>query len=67
MKKFLISYEASCELTVAQLWPDGDEPENPTVDDVEKLIAKRGGYARILTAWDIDYEHGEGSVVEVKP
>jgi hypothetical protein len=54
MKKFRIMIECDVELTVAQLWPDGDAPENPTDDDVLELIEECGGVERVLGDWNLD-------------
>lgn len=65
-KRFAITYEVHCVLTVSQLWPDGDAPGNPTAIDVEGLIADEGGYLAILSEWNLHDEEGIGWVVEVK-
>jgi hypothetical protein len=54
MKKFRIMIECDVELTVAQLWPDGDAPESPTDDDVLELIEECGGVERVLGDWNLD-------------
>lgn len=51
---FNITIEASADLEIEDLWPDGDAPENPTVEDVEKLIESDGGPKRILRDWNLD-------------
>lgn len=55
-KSFSIDIEGSYTLTVEQLWPDGDWPENPTEEDVLALIEKAGGANRIIAEWDLDVE-----------
>jgi hypothetical protein len=59
---FNISHEES--LTVEEIWPDGDAPENPTLDDVLAVIAKCGGRRRILDDWglvdDLDLSVSDG-------
>jgi hypothetical protein len=42
VKKFRIRIDIEATLTVDQLWPDGDAPENPTVEDVLKVIDDAG-------------------------
>ena len=51
MFHFSISVETS--LGIEDIWPDGDAPENPTVDDVLKVIAKCGGKRRVLEDWNL--------------
>ncbi len=42
------------ELTVEQVWPDGDAPDNPTADDVAAVIKQCGGLRRVLDDWNLD-------------
>lgn len=51
-------FEANCyqTLTVSELWPDGDAPENPTTADVLALVKKCGGAKQILDDWDLLYD-----------
>jgi len=53
-KSFGFSISAELSLDVEEIWPDGDWPEDPTVDDVPKVIAQCGGKMRILHDWDLD-------------
>jgi hypothetical protein len=53
MKKFKISYEMETVLDVDSLWPDGDAPEDPTVEDVKRLIIKHGGIYHVLNSWNL--------------
>ena len=52
-KVFNFSIQADINLTVEQIWPDGDAPENPTVDDVLAVIKHNGGKDRILRDWSL--------------
>ncbi len=52
-KSFGFSISAELSLDVEEIWPDGDWPENPTVDDVLKVIAQCGGKYRVLSDWDL--------------
>lgn len=52
MFHFSITHYSS--LSVEEIWPDGDAPENPTVDDVLKVIEKYGGKMRVLSDWNLD-------------
>lgn len=54
MKKFRIIYELSSTLTEKQLWPDGDGPKNPTIEDVENLIEDSGGIIQVIDEWNLD-------------
>lgn len=35
---FNFDFNGHCVLSVDEIWPDGDAPENPTAEDVKKLI-----------------------------
>lgn len=63
-KRFEIMYEVSAELTVEELWPDGDAPANPTAADVYGLIKSSGGFVRVLRDWNLE-DGGYGHVSEV--
>lgn len=67
MKKFQLSYTINVVLSVDDIWPDGDAPENPTVADVEKVIDACGGWQRIVSDWNLDDAGGDGEVVECQP
>lgn len=55
MKKFWIELHVSHLLSVDQLWPDHDAPENPTVEDVELLLGEEGDVTHVLSEWNLDY------------
>lgn len=65
-KSFNLSYQVNVTLTVEELWPEGDAPKNPTVADVEALVEREGGWARVLNFWNL-VEKAEASVREVTP
>ena len=45
------------DLTVRQIWPDGDAPENPTVEDVIKVMRECARSADVLVRdWDLGYD-----------
>ena len=52
--RFSLDYSGSAVLTVDELWPDGDAPENFTEDDVRELIDDHGGPVAILRDWSMD-------------
>lgn len=52
-KCFRLLVTAECDLTVAQVWPDGDAPENPTADDVREKIESTCGWNNVVRDWDI--------------
>jgi hypothetical protein len=39
-KSFNINIEFDATFSIEELWPDGDAPENPTIEDVKNLICK---------------------------
>jgi len=63
MKKFKISYEMETVLDVESMWPDGDAPENPTVEDVKRLINKHGGIYRVLDTWNLHHCESDWNVM----
>lgn len=52
-QQFTIRIPSDFELTVEDIWPDGDAPENPTPEDVKKVIKEAGGIVTILRDWDL--------------
>lgn len=53
MKKFRIEYSGSTDLTVEEIWPDGDAPENPKPVDVVNLMRKTSKI-QLLSSWNLD-------------
>lgn len=51
--KFLLSLEMNVDLSMEELWPDGDGPEDPTEEDVVNLIKSEGGILEILNDWNL--------------
>lgn len=49
--KFKCSYEVT--LNEAQIWPDGDAPDNPTVKDVRNLLSDMGPNYHIIDDWNL--------------
>lgn len=67
MKTFRLSYTMTADLTVEQLWPDGDAPSEPTAEDVQARIndwPRR--WPGVLFDWNLDEEEGFGHVFEVE-
>ena len=64
MKKFKISYEVETVLDERALWPDGNAPEMPSVEDVLQLIKKHGGIYRVLDEWNLHNCDSDWSVTE---
>lgn len=51
-------------LTVGEIWPDGDAPENPTVEDVIAQVKKEGSARKIASNWGFDiHVHVNGKSV----
>lgn len=53
-KSFSIDVNGSWELSIRDLWPDGDEPENPTAEDAQRVIAdyiKGRSFASFMRDW----------------
>ncbi len=64
---FRLSYTMTCDLTAAQIWPDGDGPKLPKPADVEAVIKRAGGWVAVLKDWDLNMHGGVGHIAEVKP
>jgi hypothetical protein len=47
---FTISFP-SITLSVSDIWPDGDAPDDPTAEDVAALMEKCGGLHGVLYDW----------------
>jgi hypothetical protein len=50
---FHFTIAADVSLSVEEIWPDGDAPENPSVDDVLAVIQQCGGRYRVLRDWEL--------------
>lgn len=54
-KYFNFDFNGHAVLSVDEIWPDGDAPENPTAEDVQKMIEgmyfSMGGF---LSDWNLD-------------
>lgn len=46
-KTFLIELNVQADLTIEDIWPDGDAPENPTKEDVQAVLDEVGTDALI--------------------
>lgn len=47
-----INIEANTDLSVSDMWPDGDAPANPTASDVVQLLLD-GGLRSNLRDWSL--------------
>jgi hypothetical protein len=63
-KTFLIEWGGEACLTVDEIWPDKNAPENPTVEDVIAVMRREGSLSRLLSNWNLDIE---GVEVNGKP
>lgn len=50
---FEIRTDSYCTVTVNDVWPDGDAPENPTVDDVLEVMQQEGRKSRMIENWNL--------------
>jgi hypothetical protein len=54
MADFSIELDATLDLSISEIWPDGDAPENPTVADVVAVLEKHGSVTSVLSDWGFD-------------
>lgn len=69
---FSINLSCDVMLSISDLWPDGNAPQDPTVADVAELVRRDGGLRHIIRAWNLDAEtemtiSGPGGVEVVLP
>jgi len=63
-EQFMLSFEGSCTLKIEEIWPDGDAPKNPTVDDVVKRIKEDArSPGELLSEWLLE-DHLEMNVTD---
>ena len=60
-KGFTIRFDGDAYLTVDEIWPDGDAPENPTEHDVAEVL-KRYSLGDLIDDWAIGPDVFVGSV-----
>lgn len=52
---FTINFDGSVPLSVEEIWPDGDAPSNPTVDDViARMRSTSSGLGSFLRDWNLE-------------
>ena len=55
-KTFLVSFSGSTAMTVDEVWPDGDAPDEPTAADVVAVMRTCGPPIRMVDEWSLaDY------------
>lgn len=53
MATFHVRFDADWTLDTEDIWPDGDAPENPTAEDVRRVIMECGGIVRVMREWEL--------------
>jgi hypothetical protein len=56
---FNVEWGGSADLSVEEVWPDGDAPKNPTSDDVVQAMLKSGSVWQLYRDWDLDIQEVE--------
>lgn len=51
--KFRVYFDGEVTLPVVDIWPDGDGPDEPTPEDVKKVMEKCGGKGFVLNDWNL--------------
>lgn len=64
-KQFRITYTCVSDLSVDDIWPDGNAPCNPKCCDVKRIINEEGGIYKILNDWAL-HENDSNWKVDVK-
>lgn len=65
MLGFYVEVESEAFLSIAEIWPDGNAPEDPTADDVLAQMKKDGDKFRVINDWGLNEDteihiHGGG-------
>jgi hypothetical protein len=55
-KGFSVQIVGDHYLTVDEIWPDGDAPENPTAADVLAVMRSCGPKSRLVHDWNLDFD-----------
>lgn len=53
---FSVTLESDNQLSVDDVWPDGDAPDNPTTEDVIKAIKEVGSAGRLILEWGMSID-----------
>lgn len=57
MKTFNFTVDGAYSLTVDEIWPDGDAPENPSVQDViAKVKSDCSSVYELIREWNLDQD-----------
>lgn len=55
-RSFYVEWGGTADLSVDEIWPDGNAPENPTRDDVIAVMQQSGSVARLCRDWSLEVE-----------
>lgn len=50
----MVRFDGEVRMSIEEVWPDGDAPENPTAKDVAIKMRREGTVATLLSAWNLD-------------
>ncbi len=67
-KRFIFSVQVDHILSVDEIWPDGDAPENPTAEDVKSVFLNSShcSIGTMLDCWNIGPEEGDLTVTKLE-
>jgi hypothetical protein len=51
---FTVDFGGAISLSVDEIWPDGDAPENPTANDVIQRMCEYGPKMQTLQDWRLE-------------
>ena len=54
--RIYINLEAETDMTVEELWPDGDAPNVITPEAVQDRLKELGGAATIIADWGLSFD-----------
>lgn len=50
-----IAFGGEHDLTLDDVWPDGDAPDNPTANDIAALLHSGGSLWTVARDWNLDF------------
>lgn len=64
-RRFHVSVTGDFFLSIADVWPDGDAPDEPTAEDVARRMRDYGNLRHTLREWNLEPDSVDVEGVEV--